>query len=84
VKQTLERAARVVLGIPLTLILLGGLRRLTGFPSPVWLYPLWIVLVVVVLKSGGGWVPGPVRRRWASLFPVNGRDTHGTGSTPRF
>ena len=77
-KQTLERAARVVLGVPLTLILLGGLRRLTGFPSAVLLYPLWAVLVVVVLKATGGWVPGPVRRLWASLFTAKVRDTHGT------
>jgi type IV secretory pathway TraG/TraD family ATPase VirD4 len=77
-KQTLERAARIVLGVPLTLILLGGLRRLTGFPSAVLLYPLWAVLVVVVLRAGGGWVPGPVRRLWASLFTAKVRDTHGT------
>jgi type IV secretion system protein VirD4 len=77
-KQTLERAARVVLGVPLTLILLGGLRRLTGFPSAVLLYPLWAVLVIVVLKAGGMWVPGPVRRLWASLFTAKVRDTHGT------
>jgi type IV secretory pathway TraG/TraD family ATPase VirD4 len=77
-KKTLEGAARVVLGVPLTLIFLGGLRRLTGFPSAVLLYPLWIVLVLVVLRIGGGWIPGPVRRLWASLFTAAVRDTHGT------
>jgi type IV secretion system protein VirD4 len=77
-KQALERAARVVLGVPLTLILLGGLHKLTGFPSAVLLYPLWAVLVIVVLKTGGAWVPGPVRRLWASLFTAKVRDTHGT------
>jgi type IV secretory pathway TraG/TraD family ATPase VirD4 len=77
-KQTLERMARVVLGVPLTLILLGGLRRLTGFPSAMLLYPLWAVLVIVVLKAGGGLVPGPIRRLWASLFTAKLRDTHGT------
>jgi type IV secretory pathway TraG/TraD family ATPase VirD4 len=77
-KKALEGTARVVLGIPLTLILLGGLRRLTGFPSAVLLYPLWAVLVIVVLKAGGVWVPGPVRRLWASLFTAKLRDTHGT------
>jgi type IV secretory pathway TraG/TraD family ATPase VirD4 len=77
-KKPLEGAARVVLGVPLTLIFLGGLRRLTGFPSAVLLYPLWIVLVLVVLRIGGGWIPGPVRRLWASLFTAAVRDTHGT------
>jgi type IV secretion system protein VirD4 len=77
-KKSLEAAARVVLGIPLTLMFLGGLRRLTGFPSAVLIYPLWGVLVIIVLKIGGGWVPGPVRRLWASLFTATVRDTHGT------
>jgi hypothetical protein len=77
-KKALEGMARVVLGVPLTLILLGGLRRLTGFPSAVLLYPLWAVLVIIVLKAGGGWIPGPVRRLWASLFTAKVRDTHGT------
>jgi type IV secretory pathway TraG/TraD family ATPase VirD4 len=77
-KKSLEAAARVVLGIPLTLMFLGALRRLTGFPSAGLLYPLWAVLVIIVLKIGGGWVPGPVRRLWASLFTATVRDTHGT------
>jgi type IV secretory pathway TraG/TraD family ATPase VirD4 len=77
-KETLERAARFVLGIPLTWMLLAGSRKLTGFPSGALIYPLWGVLVIVVLRAGGGVVPGPVRRLWASLFTVRLRDTHGT------
>jgi hypothetical protein len=77
-KKSLETAGLVVLGIPLTLMALAGLRRLTGFPSAGLLYPLWVVLVIIVLKIGGGWVPGPVRRLWASLFTAKVRDTHGT------
>jgi type IV secretion system protein VirD4 len=77
-KQTLERAATFALGIPLTWILLDGSHKLTGFPSAALLYPLWAVLVVVVLKAGGVWIPGPIRRLWASLFTAKVRDTHGT------
>ena len=77
-KQTLERAARFVLGIPLTWMLLAASRKLTGYP-PGWLiFPLWGVLVLIVLKAGGGWIPGPVRRLWASLFKTPARDTHGS------
>ena len=77
-KKSLEAAARVVLGIPLTWMLLAASRKLTCFPSGVMIFPLWAVLVVVVLKVGGGWTPGPVRRLWASLFTAAARDTHGT------
>ena len=77
-KQTLERAARFVLGIPLTWMLLAASRKLTGYP-PGWLiFPLWGVLVLIVLKAGGGWIPAPVRRLWASLFKAPARDTHGS------
>ena len=77
-KQTLERAARFVLGIPLTWMLLAASRKLTGYP-PGWLiFPLWGVLVIVVLKAGGGWIPGPVQRLWASMFKTAARDTHGS------
>jgi type IV secretory pathway TraG/TraD family ATPase VirD4 len=77
-KQTLERAARFVLGIPLTWMLLAAARKLTGYPAGWLIFPLWGVLVLIVLKAGGGWIPGPVRRLWASLFSTKPRDTHGS------
>jgi type IV secretion system protein VirD4 len=77
-KATLERAVLVALGVPLTWMLLAGSRALTGFPPWGLMFPLWIVLVVVVLRAGGGLVPGPVRRLWASMFTATVRETHGS------
>ena len=77
-KATLERAALAALGVPLTWMLLAGSRALTGFPPWGLMFPLWVVLVVVVLRAGGWLVPGPVRRLWASLFTATARDTHGS------
>ncbi len=77
-KATLERAVLVALGVPLTWMLLAGSRALIGFPPWGLMFPLWVVLVVVVLRAGGRLVPGPVRRLWASMFTARVRDTHGS------
>ena len=77
-KATLERAVLVALGVPLTWMLLAESRALTGFPPWGLMFPLWVLLVVVVLRAGGGLVPGPVRRLWASMFTARARDTHGS------
>ena len=77
-QATLERAVLVALGVPLTWMLLAGSRALTGFPPWGLMFPLWVVLVVVVLRAGGGLVPGPVRRLWSSLFTATVRETHGS------
>ena len=77
-KATLERVVLAALGVPLTWMLLAESRALTGFPPWGLMFPLWVVLVVVVLRVGGGLVPGPVRRLWDSLFTARARDTHGS------
>ena len=52
-KATLERVVLVALGVPLTWMLLAGSRALTGVPPWGLMFPLWVVLVVVVLRAGG-------------------------------
>ena len=77
-KRSLEKILRFVLGIPLTWMVLSGVRRLTGFPSNGLIFPLWGLSVIVVLMAGGALVPGPIRRLWASLFGAPALHTHGT------
>ena len=61
-----------------TWMLLAGSRALTGFPPWGLMFPLWVVLVVVVLRAGGGLVPGPVRRLWPSHVHRHGAGYHGS------
>jgi len=77
-KAALENALRFVLVIPLTWLPLALLHALTGFPAGWVAFPLWLVLVVVVMAIGGKLVPGPVRQLWASLFAAPAVDTHGS------
>jgi type IV secretory pathway TraG/TraD family ATPase VirD4 len=77
-KRTLEKVLRIVLGIPLTWMVLSGVRELTGFPPNGLILPLWGLAVIVVLMARGALVPRPVRRLWASLFGAPALHTHGT------
>jgi hypothetical protein len=77
-KAALQNALKLSLGIPLTWLPLALLLALTGFPSGWIAFPLWLVLVIVVIAIGGNLVPTPIRRFWDSLFPAPLRDTHGS------
>jgi hypothetical protein len=77
-KVALQNALKLSLGIPLTWLPLAVLLALTGFPSGWIAFPLWLVLVVVVIAIGGNLVPAPIRRFGDSLFTAPARDTHGS------
>ena len=73
------RRVKFILGLPLTWLALALVHAETGFPAServVWL--LWAALVVLVFAFGQHLVPGAVRRFFASMYPDDTADTHGS------
>ena len=78
-RAALVGTLRLVLGLPLTWLILVLLNLATGFPGTGWVgFVVWAGLMVLVVLFGDVLIPGPVRRFWASLFMPVDPDTHGS------
>lgn len=68
-----------VVGAPLIWLALAYLHAETGLPASGWVaFPLWFALAALFMAFGTLLVPSPVRRFWASLFPLRQDATHGS------
>ena len=71
---------RLLICVPLAWLMLAVLHAVTGFPAG-WIgWPLWLVLVVMLIAYGGKLVPGPLRRLGQALFTAPARQTHGSAA----
>jgi hypothetical protein len=76
----IRSGVRLLICVPLAWLMLAVLHAVTGFPAW-WIgWPLWLVLVVMLIAYGGKLVPGPFRRLGQALFTAPVRQTHGSAA----
>jgi type IV secretory pathway TraG/TraD family ATPase VirD4 len=78
--QAVRSGLRLLICVPLAWLMLALLHAVTGFPAG-WIgWPLWLVMVVILIAYGGKLVPGPLRRLGQALFTAPVRQTHGSAA----
>lgn len=78
-RGALEIAALVLLGLPVSWLLVALLSAITGWPGGGWFgFVLWLGLFFVLIAIGPRLLPGPLRRGWFVLFGPASRQTHGS------